>query len=152
MGWKITAAVFWAAMLVLITMMATINVNEVKTFDLSGIQAQEIVAGTNLIKPDFTCSLVTDFTARSYSLVMAGVVDPTRGEFTLLGLADNKYYRTRESFPLACLQAVKDVRVIDRTLNITCGKNGAVLGVFIFLSVVILGGLGALFWKLGRRH
>lgn len=148
MGWKIAAIVFWVVALVLITIIAAVNVDEVKTLDLGGIKTQQIIAGTNLIKPDFEVSSITGFTAKSYSLVMAGVSE--RGEITLLGLADNQYYKAVERFPLNMLQAVKEVRITDRTLTITCGKNGGSVFACICLSVLIFGAIGGILWSCGK--
>lgn len=144
MGWKIAGIVLILVGVILITLMAVWNVNEVKTVDISGVKADRLVAAASLIKPDFENASVAGFCGKSYELVLVGVENREIGEVAYLGLAEGKYYKATENFSLGVLQKVNEVKIDNETLVIVCGKN---VGMTVFFSIwsfilfVVIGGV-----------
>lgn len=143
MGWKVIGVILWVIALVGITLMCSWNVDEVKTSDLSAIEAKQIVAGYNRITADYEVKSPMAFVGRSYDLVMVGVENDEIGKLTYLGLVDGEYYKARESFSLGAFQKVKEVRIENESLVIVCGK-GWYLPIFLsIIGGIIFGVLGA---------
>lgn len=142
-GWLIVAIIFWLVAIILPVVMCTSNDNEVKTVDLSAIRAKEIVAGTNLTKPDFECSIMS-FLGKSYDLVMVGVEDVNTGKIVYLGKADNQWYKAEEWLKMGTTQKVEEAKIVDREFVVSCGKNKGAVVILTLLAVAGLGALGVL--------
>lgn len=139
-GW-VFAIMFWIAAVVLPLSMAISNDSVVKTVDLSAVRANQIIAGTNLMKTDFE-SQVSSFLGKSYDLVMVGL-ENSRGSIVYLGEKDNQWYRAEEFLSMGLTQEAKDIRINNQILVVTCGKDVGVVVLLSILSFVIFALLGS---------
>ncbi|MFH1575361.1 MAG: hypothetical protein ABIB55_00230 [Candidatus Nealsonbacteria bacterium] len=139
MRW-VFAALFWLAAVIFPMFMITASDTTVKSVDISAIRAEEIVAGTNVIKikPDFD-SRVSSFLGNSYDLVLVGV---NGSKMVYLGEADDQWYRAEEELGLGSTQEVVDVRINNQTLAVTCAKHTSTTVFFSIFTFLIFGLIG----------
>jgi len=131
---KIAVIVCMVLAVVGITLVAVLNVDEQKTVDISDLQSQQIIVGSNPHLQEYEALTPMNFTGKSYDLVMVGVEDSKKGKITYLGLVNGEYYQTTEEISLGVLQEVKQMKINNQNLVINCGKD--VWGTVV-LSVLI---------------
>lgn len=145
----IIAVMLVIAAVALPTLMITSNKTEVKTVDLSGIDAEQIVPGINkYLRPDFKSSPVS-FMGNSYDLVMAGA---TYNKIVYQGrTTNNQWYQTEEKLAMGINQEIKQVELVGQTLNIYCGKDWFAASILSVVSFLVFGILGFFAYSLSKK-